>query len=88
MVLRGRLVLRVDFDGRGLKGALGVAKGWVLVLFVDTGDGLRFGSRRVEFRARNFFVVIDDDLIRCFGRGFEGLGDDNRDNLPVVPNLR
>ena len=41
MMLRRRLIVSVDFDGRVRKGALGVAKGRVFVLFVDIGDGLR-----------------------------------------------
>ena len=48
VMLGWRPVFRVDFDRRGAEGALGVAERRVLVLLVDVGDRLGFGSRRIR----------------------------------------
>ena len=57
-------------------------------LLSTSSDRLHLRSRRVEGRARPLLLILNEDPVRRFRGGFECLRHDERDDLPIVPDLR
>jgi len=86
-MLRRRLILRIDFDiGREQSGRL-IANGNVNVIRLDRGDGAYFCALGVKDGGWLFATVRDLHFVSGFLCGFKGVGDNHRNNLPIMPYL-